>query len=104
MKTYLDSSAFAKRFVDEAGSEQVEDLCTKASMIGLSVICLPEIVSALNRRKRERALSADQYAKAKQRLLEDVRDADIVNLIAPVVGAAITVLESSPFEQWMRCT
>ena len=96
MKTFLDSSAFAKRFVDEAGSDKVEDTCAQASELGLSVICVPEIISALNRRRRERSLTATQYAEAKQRLLDDVRDADIINLAVPVVGSAIGVLEESP--------
>lgn len=96
MKTYLDSSAFAKRFVEEAGSDKVEDICDETSELGLSAICVPEIVSALNRRKRERSLTTDQYAKAKQRLFDDVRDADIINLTVPVVGSAIAILESNP--------
>ena len=96
MKTFLDSSAFAKRFVDEAGSDKVEDTCAKASELGLSVICVPEIISALNRRRRERSLTANQYTKAKKQLLDDVRDADIVHLAVPVVGSAIGVLEASP--------
>ena len=95
MKTFLDSSAFAKRFVDEAGSDKVEGTCAQASELGLSVICVPEIISALNRRRRERSLTAAQYDKAKQRLLDDVRDADIINLAVPVVGSAIGVLEAS---------
>jgi len=96
MKTFLDSSAFAKRFVDEAGSDKIEDTCAQASELGLSVICVPEIISALNRRRRERSLTAAQYDKAKQQLLEDVRDADIINLAVSVVGSAIGVLEASP--------
>jgi predicted nucleic acid-binding protein len=96
MKTFLDSSAFAKLFVDEAGSDKVEDACAQASELGLSVICVPEIISALNRRRRERSVTATQYAEAKQRLLEDVRDVDIINLAVPVVGSAIGVLEESP--------
>ena len=96
MKTFLDSSAFAKRFVDEVGSDKVEDSCAQASELGLSVICVPEIISALNRRRQERSLTAAQYTEAKQRLLDDVRDADIINLAVPVVGSAIGVLETSP--------
>jgi predicted nucleic acid-binding protein len=96
MKTFLDSSAFAKRFVDEVGSDKVEDICAQASELGLSVICVPEIISALNRRRRERSLTATQYAEAKQRLLDDVRDADIINLAVSVVGSSIGVLEESP--------
>ncbi len=96
MKTYLDSSAFAKRFVDETGSETVEDACAQASELGLSVICVPEIISALNRRRREKSLTQRQYTKAKRCLIDDIRDASIINLTLPVVGSAITVLEASP--------
>lgn len=96
MKTFLDSSAFAKRFVDEKGSDKVEDVCAQASELALSTICVPEIISALNRRAREGALTKDQYAEAKRCLINDVRDANIINLTVPVIGSSITVLESSP--------
>lgn len=96
MKTFLDSSAFAKRFVEEAGSDKVEQTCAQASELGLSVICVPEIISALNRRLRERSLTDVQYETAKNQLLEDVRDADIINLAVPVLSSAINVLETNP--------
>ena len=96
MKTYLDSSSFAKRFVEEEGSDKVEALCCQATELGLSVICVPEVVSALNRRRRERTLTRTHYDEAKQRLLDDVRDADIVNLTPSVIGSAIRLLEVSP--------
>jgi len=96
VKAYLDSSAFAKRFVEEEGSASVETVCSQASELGLSVLCVPEVVSALNRRKREHALTAVQYGEAKRRLLDDVRDAVLVHLIPSVIGSAIRVLETSP--------
>ena len=95
MKAYLDSSAFAKRFIDENGSDGVESICAQASELGLSVICVPEIISALNRRRRERTLTHNQYNVAKKRLLEDVRDADIIFLTPTVIGSAIMILEAS---------
>ncbi len=96
MKAYLDSSAFAKRFVNEDGSAVVESLCAQTDALGLSVLCVPEIISALNRRRRERLLTPAQYREAKQRLLDDVRDADIIQLTPSVLGAAIRVVESNP--------
>ena len=96
MKAYLDSSAFAKRFIEEIGSDGVESICAQASELGLSVICVPEIVSALNRRRREHTLTQEQYHVAKKRLLEDVRDADIIFLTPTVIGSAIMILEASP--------
>jgi predicted nucleic acid-binding protein len=94
VKAYLDSSSFAKRFVEEVGSDKVEVVCASATALGLSVLCVPEIVSALNRRRRERTLTPAQYATAKRRLIDDVRDADIINLTTSVIGSSITVLEA----------
>jgi predicted nucleic acid-binding protein len=96
VKAYLDSSAFAKRFLEESGSDQVESVCAEATDLGLSVICVPEIVSALHRRRREHTLTPSQYVEAKRHLLDDVRDADIINLTPSVIGSAIGVLEASP--------
>ena len=96
MKLFLDSSAFAERFVEETGSRQVEDLCAQATELCLSVICVPEIVSALNRRLREKNLTRQEYAQAKQRLFQDVRDALIIDLTQEVIQLSIEVLETNP--------
>ena len=96
MKACLDSSAFAKRFVNEERSDVVEAICARADALGLSVICVPEVVSALNRRRRERRLTPPQYREAKQRLADDVRDADIIQLTPSVIETAIRILEASP--------
>jgi len=96
MKACLDSSAFAKRFVNEEGSDDVQAICAQADALGLSVLCVPEIISALNRRLRERLLTPPQYRQAKQRLFDDARDADIIQLTPSVLGTAIRVLETSP--------
>jgi len=96
MKLFLDSSAFAKRFIEESGSQQVENLCSQATELCLSVICVPEIISALNRRLRERNLTRQDYARAKQRLSQDVRDTVIINLTPDVIQSSIEVLETTP--------
>ena len=96
MKTFFDSSAFAKRYVEEPGSPVVDTLCTAATELALSVVCIPEIVSALNRRVRERSLSARQYRSAKENLSEDLRDIAIVNLTPRVLSTCIIILEAGP--------
>lgn len=96
MRLFLDSSAFAKRFIEESGSQQVEDICSLATELCLSVICVPEIISALNRRLREKTLTAHEYVKVKQRLSEEVRDAVIINLTPTVIQSCIAVLERNP--------
>ena len=57
---------------------------------------IPEIISALNRRHHEHSLTQNQYHVAKKRLLDDVRDADIIFLTPTVIGSAIMILEVSP--------
>ncbi len=96
MKTFFDSSAFAKRYVEEPGSQAVESLCAAATELGLSVVCIPDIVSALNRRVREGSLSARQYEAAKESLSADIRDVSIINLTPYVISTCTAVLEADP--------
>lgn len=96
MRLFLDSSSFAKRFIEEPGSRQVEEICSLATELCLSVICIPEIISVLNRRLREKTLTAHEYVKIKLRLAEDVRDAVIINLTPTVIQSCIAVLERNP--------
>ena len=95
MKTFFDSSAFAKRYVEEPGSDEVEAACLAATDLGLCVICVPEILSAFNRRLRERGLRQSDYKLIKERLLADVADATIVDLTPAVIKEAVVMLETS---------
>lgn len=96
MKTFFDASAFAKRYVEEPGSDDVEAACLAATDLGLCVIGVPEILSALNRRLRERALRRADYELIKARLLEDVADAALVDLTPAVIKETVALLEASP--------
>lgn len=95
MRAYLDSSAFAKRFVEEPGSDAVEAVCGEATALGLSVLCAPEIISALSRRRLGGELSSDQYHTAKAHLVADIEDAILIDLTPSVIASSIRVLESS---------
>ena len=96
MRTFFDSSAYAKRYVEEPGSQAVDTLCMAATELALSIVCLPEIISALNRRVRDRALSPRHYEEAKEHLSADVRDVVIVNLTPSVLSTCTAILEASP--------
>lgn len=96
MKIFFDSSAFAKRFVDEEGSDAVEAICAEASELALSILCVPEIISALNRRLREGNLSSEMYQEAKRFLAVEVADVTIVNILPEVVTDAIAIMENNP--------
>jgi uncharacterized protein len=95
MRVFLDSSAFAKRYLMESGSATVLEWCSKADELAIASIAVPEIVSALNRLLREGKLSALQYQEAKSNLMADIVDIAICDLDAQVVHQAIQCLEQS---------
>jgi hypothetical protein len=95
MKVFFDSSAFAKRYVVEPGSDRVEKICSQSTMLGVSSICLPEIVSALCRLRRQSVITEDQYKNAKEGLLRDIEDALICNITPSVIKQSIHILETS---------
>ena len=96
MNVFLDSSALAKRYVQEPGSDHLEEILTSASSLGISVICLAEVVSALCRMRRERKLSPPQYMQAKRALLADIEDSSLIYVTDQVVARAIELFERWP--------
>ena len=74
MLVFFDSSAFAKRYVQELGSETVGEWCDRATEIGLAAIALPEIVSAFCRLQREGKITLEQYQQLKGELFADIDD------------------------------
>lgn len=96
MNVFFDPSALAKRYVQESGSDRVETILSSASALGISIICVSEIVSALCRRRREGKLSQQQYREAKRALFADVQDASVVDLTDQVVARAVDFLERWP--------
>lgn len=95
MKVFFDTSSFVKRFVKEVGSEQADDITQQATEIGLSIICLPEIISALNRKLRSKLLTQETYLALKNEVLDDIIDADIINLTPGVIDKTTELLEKS---------
>ena len=63
--------------------------------MALSVLCVPEIISALNRRLREKRLSHQHYGTAKSRLSADIADAVIIEVTPEVVSRSILLLETN---------
>lgn len=93
MKAFFDTSAIAKRYINEKGSETVNDIVFKSKNVVISILCLPEIFSALNRLKREKAIDAAQYTKIKDIVIRDFKTFEVCSITPSVVGQAITLLE-----------
>jgi predicted nucleic acid-binding protein len=91
---FADSSALAKRYIADEESEDVDKLLHSSSSLAVSVLCLPEIISGLCRRRRERFLTLAQYATAKSALETDLADAAVIAIVDEVLLKSIDLLES----------
>ncbi len=87
MKVFFDSSSYAKRFLDEAGSQEVESLCQQADSLGLSILCYPEILSSLNRRLREGSITSEDK--------DELADVEILHITPEVTEQAGRLLETN---------
>jgi predicted nucleic acid-binding protein len=96
MRTYLDSSALAKRYIREDGSDRVEQALSKATEAAVSLIGPPEILSALCRLQRQASISGSQYRDAKKALFRDIEDMSVCSITIPVVLWAVDLLEKHP--------
>jgi predicted nucleic acid-binding protein len=93
MRIAFDTSALAKRYVVERGTARVLELCSQATEVVVSVLCVPETLSALNRLRREGRLTSDEYVAAKKELAGDMAQATVVQVTSTVLARAIEVLE-----------
>ncbi len=95
MKLAIDSSSFAKRYVQETGSDKLHLFLQNTSELAFSVILVPEIISALNRRLREQTLTSREYQQAKRQLLSDVHDSTLLQITPSVVAQSVQLLEKN---------
>ena len=94
MKVFFDSSALAKRYIeDEMKSERIDRLVVEADSVVVSIICFPEIISAFSRLRRERKLTSAQYNQCKRSAAEDFSSFQVCQLSPEVIKTSITLLE-----------
>ena len=74
MKVFLDTSALAKRYIQEPGSEELEDFFLgSVKVVVVSTLALPEFAAALGRRVRDGEISQESAAEALSELDKDWR-------------------------------
>jgi len=96
MNLFCDSSALAKRYIADETSDDLDKLLQGSSNLAVSVLCLPEIISGLCRRLRERSLTKSQYAQAKAALEADLADTSVITMTDEVLLDGIRLLETHP--------
>ena len=77
MTPYLDSSAFAKRYLIEPGSPGVGELVV-ASTVAISILGRPEVASLLERAARDRRVTRRAADRLQLRFDRDWKDAFVL--------------------------
>lgn len=95
MVVYLDSSALVKRYINEKGSDRIVEIGREANEIVMSVLCVPEVLSAGNRLKREAKIKLEHYMTIKNELSEDIREATLIDITNEIIQTAIHCLEQN---------
>jgi len=91
---YFDSSALIKRYVRERGSMRVVSLSFRHGLLS-SAITPVEIMSALSRRRRERELSAEDFAATLSRVQNERARWELVEVTGPVLSRAEEIVQGS---------
>jgi predicted nucleic acid-binding protein len=71
MLYYLDSSAWVKRYFEEAGSEVVDGLFSQSETLGCSPLGLVEVGSAMARKRTAGSVSVGEFEARRASLLKD---------------------------------
>lgn len=72
MRIFLDTSALAKRYVQEPGSEELEELFASiATEVFLSTLAFVEFASALGRKLRDKEITKAKTSETIKELEED---------------------------------
>ena len=94
MKVFLDASAFAKHYVAGQGADKVIALCQQAGRLIVSVICLPELISALSRLVRKKKFSKSDHRELRDDVMAYLADLDICQIASSIMDSVIFLLES----------
>jgi len=89
---YADTSALAKKYIKEQGSDQVGEAFSKAELIGTAMITPPEMASALSKAIRRNIVSADEGTDAWNMFQKDWDAYFVVDLNQALIGQASTLV------------
>jgi uncharacterized protein len=85
---YVDSSALVKRYILEAGADEVNALIRSAAVVGTLAISRVEVAAALGKAVRVGSLSTSESRKALQRFHAEWTDLVRLQVVEAIVNQA----------------
>ena len=93
MRVFLDSSALVKRYYEEPGSDQVQELMDSATHLIASALCVLEVTSALSRRRRLGQIDQRELDWTRETLFEDLSRMDVIPIADSILDEALGMID-----------
>lgn len=93
MRLLMDTSAIAKRYKNESGSDAVQRLLLDADAVVLAAHCKVEIASSLNREMHDQSIDLLQYGRIMGEVAQDFADFDVRPITPEIEALAIGAME-----------
>ena len=95
---FFDASAVAKRYFLETGSDRVNELWSGREFFSSLAILHCELRSALNRKRRERALPRGAYYTLKEQIQDDLGKIQATPISPELIQLSLRLLDSHPLK------
>lgn len=89
---YVDTSALAKLYLIEAGSERIAERARAAPSVASSTLAWPECLASFARRRREGTISADEHRALREKFVSDWGNVATIDLDGRVLEIADRLL------------
>ena len=89
MILFADTSALAKRYIEESGSDVVDELLSRADILIVSSITRIELNSAFSRRLKDRTLDEKSYKSALGEFNNDFEFIEVIKFDLEAESSAI---------------
>lgn len=89
---YVDTSALAKLYLIEAGSERMIERTRAAAAVASSTLAWPECLASFARRRREGTISADEHRALREQFVSDWSNVATIDLDGRVLEIADRLL------------
>jgi predicted nucleic acid-binding protein len=93
MKSFFDTSSLVKRYIQESGSAEADEIFISSDSLYVSSITQIELTSALTRRLLEKSIGEKSYGDALKAFRAELKHFEIVPFNSQIEKYAIRIIE-----------
>lgn len=98
MRAFMDTSVLAKKYIEESGVEMFDQLWSKVTGVVVAPSYMIEIYSIVERRLREKTISAQDQKWIKSEIAVDILDFETVLWDQQLISTALELVNTYPLK------